>query len=55
MEIRIAKGNDIEKVYALRNEVFVVEQNVPPEIEISATVTLTETSATAFQQMRHTM
>ena len=34
MEIRIAKGNDIEKVYALRNEVFVVEQNVPPEIEI---------------------
>lgn len=34
MEIRIAKGNDIEKVYALRNEVFVNEQNVPPEIEI---------------------
>ena len=34
MEVRLAKGNDIEKVYALRNEVFVVEQNVPPEIEI---------------------
>lgn len=34
MEVRIAKGNDIEKVYALRNEVFVNEQNVPPEIEI---------------------
>lgn len=34
MEVRIAKGSDIERVYALRNEVFVVEQNVPPEIEI---------------------
>ena len=34
MEIRIAKGGDIEKVYALRYEVFVHEQNVPPEIEL---------------------
>ncbi|MBE6583019.1 MAG: GNAT family N-acetyltransferase [Ruminococcaceae bacterium] len=34
MEIRIAKKSDIEKVYALRHEVFVNEQNVPPEIEI---------------------
>lgn len=34
MEIRIAKGSDIEKVYALRHEVFVNEQNVPPELEL---------------------
>ena len=34
MEVRIAKESDIERVYALRNEVFVIEQNVPPEIEI---------------------
>jgi predicted GNAT family N-acyltransferase len=34
MEIRIASANDIKNVYALRNEVFVNEQNVPPEIEI---------------------
>ena len=34
MEIRIAKGSDIDKVYALRNEVFVNEQNVPHELEL---------------------
>lgn len=34
MEIRIAKESDIEKVYALRHEVFVNEQNVPPELEL---------------------
>ena len=34
MEIRIAKGSDIDKVYALRHEVFVNEQNVPPELEL---------------------
>ncbi len=34
MEIRIADVTDIEKVYALRYEVFVGEQNVPPEIEL---------------------
>ncbi len=34
MEIRIARGNDIEKIYALRYEVFVNEQGVPPEIEL---------------------
>ena len=34
MEVRIASASDMDKVYALRNEVFVIEQNVPPEIEI---------------------
>ena len=34
MEIRIAKGSGIDKVYALRYEVFVNEQNVPPKIEL---------------------
>lgn len=34
MEVRIAKDNDIERVFALRYEVFVNEQNVPPEIEL---------------------
>ena len=34
MEIRIAKGSDIDRVYALRYEVFVNEQNVPSEIEL---------------------
>ncbi len=34
MEVRIAFGDDIEKVYGLRYEVFVGEQNVPPEIEL---------------------
>ncbi len=34
MEIRIAKKEDMEKVFALRCEVFVAEQSVPPEIEL---------------------
>ncbi len=34
MDIRIANENDIEKVFALRYEVFVGEQGVSPEIEL---------------------
>ncbi len=35
MDIRIAQTeNDIKAVYSLRFEVFVEEQNVPPEIEL---------------------
>ncbi len=34
MNIRIANENDKELVFALRFEVFVDEQNVPPEIEL---------------------
>ena len=34
MQIHIANTNEKEKVFALRFEVFVDEQNVPPEIEI---------------------
>ena len=34
MEIRIANKNEIAKVYALRHEVFVCEQKVPPELEL---------------------
>ncbi len=33
MEIRIATKDDLEKVFALRTEVFVGEQHVPPDIE----------------------
>ncbi len=34
MNISVAKENEKEKLFALRQEVFVDEQNVPPEIEI---------------------
>ncbi len=34
MEIRLANENDISKVFELRFEVFVDEQNVPREIEL---------------------
>ncbi len=34
MKIQIADENDKQAVFALRLEVFVDEQNVPPEIEI---------------------
>lgn len=34
MQIHIANTSEKEKVFALRFEVFVDEQNVPPEIEI---------------------
>lgn len=34
MQIRIADEKDIKSVFSLRFEVFVDEQNVPPEIEI---------------------
>ncbi len=36
MTVRIANPTDIPAVYALRFEVFVDEQEVPPEIEIDA-------------------
>ncbi len=36
MEIRIASESDRAAVFALRFEVFVGEQNVPPEIELDA-------------------
>ncbi len=34
INIHIAEKNDIKKVFALRSEVFVDEQNVPMEIEL---------------------
>ncbi len=36
MEICIAKGKEIEEVFALRFEVFVDEQKVPREIELDS-------------------
>lgn len=36
MEIRLAQGNDLALVFALRVEVFVDEQHVAPEIELDA-------------------
>ncbi len=36
MEIRMAKGQEREAVFALRVEVFVKEQNVPAELELDA-------------------
>ncbi len=36
MQIRIANEQEQEQIYALRTEVFVEEQRVPPEIELDA-------------------
>ncbi len=36
MEIRRAETRDMEAIFSLRVEVFVKEQNVPPEIELDA-------------------
>ncbi len=36
MNIKIAEAQDRKAVFALRHEVFVLEQRVPPEIEIDS-------------------
>ncbi len=36
MEVRTAKKEDMQSIYALRFEVFVSEQGVPPEIELDS-------------------